>query len=517
MNSRAAILVGSVLIFATVTLTAFVLFTSKDKYSQDSTYHLYADFHDASGIRWKTRIQINGIDVGKIVDVKHVTNKGGRLIGRVEMRILKEFSIYENASIRKAAESLLGDFRLDLDPGNSSQKILPPGGIIINVQSTSDIDEIQGRLKDVISNVDDITENFSKVLAGPEGEGSLKSILDRVETSMEAIEQTTSVLAGTLSRNDQAVDRIVDNLADFSQSIARSGAPHGNLTRILEHMANISAKLENITQNVNEMLVADVAQDEGGALRQSIENLNESLIHLSGISRKIDSGQGSLGQLVNDPRLVEKVEETLDDASELIGRLSQLQTEVELRSEYGVPFDEENEEIQSAIKNTIGVRIIPKPDKYYLLEAIADPRGRASRTITTTTEDSTTSKVETSEISFNDLKFSAQFAKRYAFLTLRFGIIENTGGLGTNVHAFQDNLELRLDVFDFDRRDPDDNRSIKPRFRAAAMFELASNLYLQGGLDDPFNHNLRTWFLGGMIRFNDQDLKALLSIAPSPM
>jgi phospholipid/cholesterol/gamma-HCH transport system substrate-binding protein len=515
MNSRAAILVGSVLIFATVALTIFVLFTTKDHYAQDSTYPLYADFHDASGIRWKTRIQINGIDVGKIVSVKHVKNSKGRLIGRVEIRILNDFSIYANASIRKAAESLLGDFRLDLDPGDASYKKLAPGGIIDRVQSTSDIDLIQERLKDVIGNVNDITENFSKVLAGPEGEGSLKAILERVETSMEAIEKTTSVLAGTLSRNDQAVDRIVHNLADFSQSIARSGAPHGSLTRLLDHMANISAKLESITFNVNDMLAADVGQAEHGALRQSIENLNESLIHLTGISRKINTGSGTLGQLINDPRLAEKVEETLDDASELIGSLSRLQTEVELRSEYGVPFDDENQEIQSAIKNTIGVRIIPKPDKYYLLEAIADPRGRTSRRITTTSQDGSTGKVETSEISFNELKFSAQFAKRYAFLTLRFGIIENTGGLGTNLHAFEDNLELRLDVFDFDRRDPDDNKSIKPRFRAAAMFELATHLYLQGGLDDPFNQNLRTWFLGGVIRFNDQDLKALLSIAPS--
>ncbi len=516
MNARAAILVGTVLIFSTIALTTFILFTTKDKYGDESTYHLYADFHDASGIRWKTRIQINGIDVGKIVNVKHVKTAQGRLIGRVEMRLLNDFAIYENASIRKAAESLLGDFRLDLDPGDPSHPKLVAGGVIGKVQSTSDIDEIQGRLKDVVGNVDDITENFSKVLAGPEGEGSLKAILERVETSMEAIEKTTGVLAGTLSRNDEAVDRIVDNLADFSQSIAASGAPHGNLTRLLEHMANISSKLESITVNVNDMLVADVAHEERGALRQSIENLNESLVHLTGISRKINTGSRTLGQLINDPRLAEKVEETLDDASELIGSLSKLQTEVELRSEYGVPFDEENEEIQSAIKNTIGVRIIPKPDKYYLLEAVADPRGRGSRTITTTTQNGETTKLETSEISFNELKFSAQFAKRYSFLTLRFGIIENTGGLGTNVHVFEDNLELRLDVFDFDRRDPDDNKSINPRFRAAAMFELANHLYLQGGLDDPFNQNLRTWFLGGVIRFNDQDLKALLSIAPSP-
>ena len=38
-----------------------------------------------------------------------------------------------------------------------------------------------------VENVDALTESFKKVLAGPEGEGSLKAILDRVEKSMEAM------------------------------------------------------------------------------------------------------------------------------------------------------------------------------------------------------------------------------------------------------------------------------------------------------------------------------------------
>ena len=80
----------------------------------------------------------------------------------------------------------------------------------------------------------------------------------------------------------------------------------------------------------------------------------------------------------------------------------------------------------------------------------------------------------------------------------------------------EDKLEFRLDMFDFDRRDPEDNESIFPRIRTTGLFEFYDHIYLQAGLDDPLNKELRTWFFGGVLRFTDEDLKALLTIAPSP-
>jgi phospholipid/cholesterol/gamma-HCH transport system substrate-binding protein len=101
-------------------------------------------------------------------------------------------------------------------------------------------------------------------------------------------------------------------------------------------------------------------------------------------------------------------------------------------------------------------------------------------------------------------------------MTLRFGIIENTGGLGVNLHAFEDHAEVRIDAFDFDRRNPSDLRGIFPRLRVTGMLELASHIHVQLGFDDPFNESLRTLFLGGVLRFTDDDLKAMLTIAPRP-
>ena len=68
MSPKTPLLVGLVLMLAVGGMTWFIMGTSKDTFDEDSTYVLYGDFVDASGIRPKTRLQINGIDVGKIVE-----------------------------------------------------------------------------------------------------------------------------------------------------------------------------------------------------------------------------------------------------------------------------------------------------------------------------------------------------------------------------------------------------------------------------------------------------------------
>ena len=42
--------------------------------------------------------------------------------------------------------------------------------------------------------------------------------------------------------------------------------------------------------------------------------------------------------------------------------------------------------------------------------------------------------VQKQTVTTESIKFSAQFAKRYSFLTLRFGIIESTGGIGADLN-----------------------------------------------------------------------------------
>lgn len=517
MNWRAPLSVGLVVLGAVGGGTWFFLRTSKDNFDERNTYALNADFTDASGIRYKTRVQVGGIDVGRIAHIGHVRGKDGRLVARVTLRIGNDYEVFEDAEVRKAAESLLGDFRIDLDPGTPTRAKLAPGALIPNVHSLSDLDEIKTQLVKVTRNVSDITDSFSHVLGGQAGEGSLREILQHLGHAMRAIDRTTSALEGAVAGNDRALANIVHDVAQVTHTLAQIARPGGDLLSTSHSLASIGQKVDRMADSVQELLGSGEEDGEGrGSLRGSLSDLASTLRNVSDITRKVDDGQGTLGRIVNDPTIADKVEETLTSANQIIGSIASLETQIELRSEYDVPFSGSNKQVQPSVKNTLALRIWPKPDKYYLIEAISDPRGKQTRQLVHTSLNGSTFNTEETVTAYNGLKFSAEFAKRYYFATLRFGIIENTGGLGLNLHFLHDRGEVRLDAFDFARRDPSNLRTVFPRLRATGMYQVINHLMVQGGFDDPFNTDLRTWFLGGVLRFTDEDLKALLTVAPRP-
>lgn len=512
MSFRTPLLVGALIVVAVTALSWFLLRTSEDQYSDSNTYVLYADFKDAAGIRWKTRVQVNGLDVGKIADIKHRRNEKDELVARVKLLILNEYEVFENARIKKTAESLLGDYRLDLDPGNAKHRKLEPEDVIIDVQSLSDLDAIQSQLKSVATNVNNVTESLSSVLAGPKGEGSLKQILESVERSMKAMESATGSLRDTLDRNQDAINQTVTDLAAFSRRLGEASQPDGEIKEIVKNLALATDKLVQLATSLNDTMEGTEAVQQPASVKQTLANLNQTLEQLADVTRKVNEGQGTVGRVINDSSLIEKVEETVDGANELLGGLSKLQTQIELRSEYGIPFRPQTDDVEPSIKNALGLRLIPKPDKYYLIEATVDPRGNQLKKTITTTEEGTTATTERLETTYDQLKFSVQFAKRYYFATFRFGIIENTGGLGLNLHAIKDRMELRFDAFDFARSDPERDINILPRLRGTALVEFVDHLWVQGGIDDPLNRNLRVWFLGGALRFTDDDLRSLIAV-----
>jgi phospholipid/cholesterol/gamma-HCH transport system substrate-binding protein len=101
------------------------------------------------------------------------------------------------------------------------------------------------------------------------------------------------------------------------------------------------------------------------------------------------------------------------------------------------------------------------------------------------------------------------FARRISFATFRFGIKESTGGVGVDLHFLDDALQISMDAFSI-------GTDVYPRLKFLAALEFIRGLYIVGGADDVLNVD-RDFFIGAQIRFTDEDLKAILTFAPSSM
>ncbi|GEM_PF-178639 len=302
------------------------------------------------------------------------------------------------------------------------------------------------------------------------------------------------------------LDRIFRNVERFSVELARFSERNSPaLTETVESVRVFAGKLVALVDKSDADIEATIGSVRTAlnVASESLQRINETAENVRSISSDLRAGRGTVGRLLTDDHLIKEVEEIVTETKDFIKSYSLMQTEVNLASSYFYKGQ--------SFKNVFSIKFHPKDDKYYLLQIVDDPRGYTTdKFIVTETNDTDKPPMlkERIETTAHSLKFSFQFAKTFYFLTGRFGIMENTGGLGLDFHFFQDRMNFQFDLFDF-------TMNTNPRLRGIVQWEIIKHLFLAGGADDILNDSYRDYFISLGIRFTDDDLKSLLMAAPS--
>lgn len=474
------------------------------------TYTVHATFKDATGLAERGQIQMAGIKVGEVDKIELLTDKA---LARVTLRLENRIQLHkgyppegdikhwrDGATVaKKQASPIVGTSFLELTPGVAGE-LLKDGDELLNVDSGGGFDALFEKLEKITTDISKVTDSLAKTFGSEEGQRSLQQILGRLEEIANAI-------SGFINENKDDLGRIVSNAESITTDVkVLTSDARQDFQKILADAQAITREVRFIIGQSG----ADVQEGLGslkGTLQRlstTLDSLNYSLQNVSEITDKVNEGEGSLGKLINDPTLAEETEKMVSDVGDFVERIVELKTILELRSEYYLR--------QNALKNYIGLRLQPKDDKYYLIELVDDPRGRnAPQQITTYSTDPSKPDVvrEESITTTDSFKFSLQIAKRWGFFTGRFGLVESSGGVGANLNFFNDELELRFDAFDF-------GEAANPRLRMGASYSPIQYFFLVGGVDDILNDETFDFFLGLMVRFNDEDLITILASSPSP-
>lgn len=492
--------VGLFVLVSAACLAAFLLILKRGAFSGGETMTVVAYFRDASGLGKRSRVQTAGIPVGEITDITLVGDRA-----KLTIKVRKDLGLHTDASLLKRSESFLGDFLLDLQPGSPSAPLMPDGGTIHNVVDAQGIQSLFDSLSLITSDIQAVTHALRETLGADAGEASLQTILRNLTQLSTLVEST--------ARNSQAnIASILDNIREVSGDVRNATKGEDlSVREIVENIRAISSDVRSVMSDIKGTLKGN--QPESGEIQSTLQKLDKTLENLAQVTQDIRDGKGPIGKLIEDEKTGQQVSEAVTGVSEYANRLTSLQTEVSLSSVY--LFNAQSS------RNEIDVRIIPSPDKYYLLGLVDDPLGDTNISYVVSNPPGlyqpAVQKVTTTNYT---LKFNAEFAKRYYFATFRFGIIESTGGVGVDVNLFNDVLAIKTDIFNFG------NQALRyPRLRITANVTLFQHLFLSGGIDDVFNPPVRNtldnrlvsgrdFFLGGGIRFTDDDLKAILTVAP---
>ncbi len=454
-------------------------------------YTLDVVFDNAAGLDRDASVQIAGVEVGR---VESISLKEGKAL--VRLHIGANVKLEKDAIASIKTHGILGDKYVEIYPGTRGAAYLAPGEQISRTERQTDIDRMLNQLSLIADDVRGVTNSLNRVLAGQAGEEAITSILTNtrdltrnlnnvivsneaaLRTALENTRQLTGNLNRVVTQNDEKVGQVMDSLKAASSAMEKT-----------------FATLNEITGGVNrgEGTLGKLVKDSATA-----DKLNKTLASLQEVTEKINEGRGSIGKLVNDDETVRNLNEGMTGLNRYVNKAEQFRTFLSYRGEY--LFD------KSDAKSFLELRIQPKEDKFYILGVVSDPRGRR------TTKDITTGGVttRTEEWDRDGLLFNAQIAKRYRDVVLRGGLLESTGGVGVDYLSLNDKLKLSFEAFDFgnDRR---------AHLKAGAEYQLFKHIYLSSGWDDfVSDQDNRSIYGGFSIRFEDDDLKYLLTTTPIP-
>lgn len=476
-------LVGLLAVAALGLGIAGVVLTNDRPEGVSGVYHLVGTFGSAEGVYATTPVRIAGVPVGA---VSKVELDGGN--ARVELTIEGNVQLPADSVVSLASEGMLGDKFLRITPGTSAT-LLHEGDRILPDTGGATLEDLQKKAVLIADDVQTITGSVKAMTSDAQSQAELKQTIANVA----ALSQS---LRGMAEANREELDAMAHNMRDVSEALKALMAANG--PRVSEQM---------------------------DAIQKATDSLDRTAAHVESIVARIDAGQGTVGGLLNDDSTLKTVNATLadvqgavSDVHGLIGQVSNLRTEAYYRGDFYIGTDPtsggfDGNPVAGRTRNVLGARIMSRQDYGYIFEFVSHPVGSISM------EDHAVPSLGVSYREYvvdPSYRYTFQIAKRFHDVVFRFGLKESSGGVGVDGMLFHDRLMLSADVYDF-------TYGSWPVMNGTPNLELTARaypvpwLYVEGGLDNVLlgaQYGYATGYVGGGFRFDDDDLKFVLSALP---
>lgn len=440
-----------------------------------------AIFDTVAGLDDKAAVRVAGVRIGRVDGIDLAGQQA-----KVSMVLEKPVHLTEGTVARISNLGLLGDKYVELVPGPASARLLPDG-VVLHGESPVSFDQAIAKIDKIGESLQGITGQLN---AGPGG-GGIARLFDSLDATSNEI--------GAL---------VAENRANVSASMANFNQVSAALARELPRLAS---EMERTVGQISRLI-----DDNRGDVRGSLSNVREltsrlqtSVDNLNKISGTIASGEGTVGKLVNKDEAYNKVVSTLDSikggvdtVSNTLGALQKFRFDLDLNS-YALKKDSQS---------NFFLDIDPQSGRRLYRAGISStPEGSTktkTQVITTTLPDGSQQTETIRNVSTEDAKvITALFGYRApSDLRLWAGLVEGTGGVSAE-YPWRHNFQFKVDAFGFNR--PDNQRA---HLRFTTRWQFNQNLYLLGGYDDPLERS--SLFIGGGIRWNDDNIKYLLGAIP---
>jgi len=478
--------VGAFFIGAIAVLGVLIVRMEKlDILGGHSENKLVTEFDQVAGLSLQSAIRVAGVKVGAVTAITLDGKKA-----RITLGLPKEFVVYQDASASLSSIGILGEKYIELDPGHAGAGVLPMDATIPS-RTGFGLDNLMETMGGIGKDVKSITGALNQSIGGEAGRQKLDEIVDNIR-------ELTGQFRAMAQENHGAINTTMANVQQMTADLK-------------ERLPLIAKQFEDLGRNLNDMVNQGRPELVGvlADVRKLTASLQTTSDNVASITDKMNKGEGTVGKLLNDETTVNKINAAIDNVNSMLGGFKSMDLNLDLNAARWTKRGD------SAAG--IGIEFVPSRDHWYALSFNSTPDGKIATSSSTSSAIDPVTGLPTSALSSSrttttDQSFtlSAQFAKRLQEnFVLTAGIIEGKGGAGAEYRALDDKFRFGLLGYDFSKRAD----KPKPRYRATTSYQFYNGVYAQAGVQDLANSELRTFFVGGGVRWKDEDLKKLVGLA----
>ncbi|MDE6771742.1 MAG: MlaD family protein, partial [Muribaculaceae bacterium] len=242
-----------------------------------------AEYKNVAGLELSAPVTVDGFKVGQVREINFNYANPGDI--EVVLALNKELRIPEDSKA-VIGSGLLNGAYVEIKLGQS-KKMIEVGGRIAT-ETVPDMmaslsDELLPSVQSILPKVDSLVLNLNRLVSDP----ALATSIQSLEGITHNLYQATGSLNGIMGR-------------DVPVMLRNTGRAMSNIDTITRNLNVLSAQLKSLP------------------LASTMDNVEDITGNLSKFSRQLNNENSSLGRIMNDPELYERINKVTSDIDSLI-------------------------------------------------------------------------------------------------------------------------------------------------------------------------------------------------------
>lgn len=253
-------------------------------FSTDDVY--YATFNNINGLSSSNPIYADGYQVGNVKSINYNYQHSGKVV--VEFQVDNDMRI-PKGSTAEIESDLMGNIKMNLLLANNPRERVEPGDTIkgnLDAGVMGGVQSLMPAIAKMLPKVDSILASVNALLADP----SIARSLHNVETISSNLTTTTQDLNRLMAQVNGSVPGIM-NKADYA--LGKAGSTFDNTT--------------TLTAN---LVALDIAS--------TMAKVDQTMANVQSVTDRLNSKDGTVGLLMNDPALYNNLSSTMQSADSLL-------------------------------------------------------------------------------------------------------------------------------------------------------------------------------------------------------